>query len=90
MHGRAGASGHAGREGEDCLASAAARDPLKLISSAGLLSSAGKVCAEKFSLSSSFLSPFPSLAPEPGSPCLSSGVDNLDLSKHVICGTAEG
>lgn len=46
MHGRRGAGGGTGDEA--CLAFAAARDPLKLISSAGRLSSARKHRRKKF------------------------------------------
>jgi hypothetical protein len=55
-HRREGDSGH---WDEDCLALAAARDPLGLISSAGPLSSARKDCVEKFSLIKLWLSSSP-------------------------------
>lgn len=53
--------------GVTALTSAAARDPLKLISSAGRLFSARDVCAGVFSRSGSPLSPLPTPAlPSPG------------------------
>ena len=86
----------------EAVSSAATRDPLKLMSSAGLLWSAMKVCAEKCSWSSSY-SPLPApscphpalpragLSFQAGCPCLSSEVDGLGLSELFnLCAGGEG